>query len=84
MRKFRLIDNKSPIRIEADVGELGVEIENHPIIEIWNQKEEMRQFRFVAIDFQYSGLQIVSEIQLDDIPEDTEIEYPELDTEYIN
>lgn len=84
MRKFRLADNKSPIRVEADVGELGVEIENYPIIEIWNQKEEIRQFKFLAVDFQYSGLQIVSEIQLDDIPEDTEIEYPELDIEILN
>lgn len=84
MRKFVLVDNKSPIRVEADVGELGVEIENYPIIEVWNQREEIRQFKFIAVDFQYSGLQIVSEIQLDEVPAETEIEYPELDIEILN
>lgn len=84
MKKFRLADNTSPIRIEADIGELGVEIENYPIIEVWNQKEEIRQFKFKAVDFQYSGLQIVSEIQLDEVPADTQIDYPELDIEILN
>lgn len=83
MRKFMLVDNKSPIQIEADVGELGVEIENYPIIEVWNRKEEIRQFKFIAVDFQYSGLQIVSEIQLDEVPEDTEIQYPDIEIDML-
>jgi hypothetical protein len=84
VRKFRLADNTSPIGVNAELGELGIEIENYPLIEVWNQKEEIREFKFIAVDFQYSGLQIVSEIQLDEVPEDTEIDYPELDIEYLN
>jgi hypothetical protein len=75
MRKFRLIDNNSPIKIAANLGELGIEIENHPLTKVWNQKEEIRQFRFIAVEFQYSGLQMVSEIQLEEIPENIKIEF---------
>lgn len=71
MRKFRLIDNISPIKIEANLGELGIEIKNYPLTEVWNRKEEIRQFRFIAVEFQYSGIQMVSEIQLEEITEDT-------------
>ena len=75
MRKFRLIDNTSPIKIEANLGELGIEIENYPLTNVWNRKEEIKQFRFIAVDFQYSGIQMVSEIQLENIPKDTKIEF---------
>lgn len=78
MRKFKLVDNTSPIMVEADIGELGMEIPNYPLIEIWNRKEEIKQFQFIAVEFQHSGLQIVSEIQLDEVPEDTDIQYPDL------
>ena len=75
MRKFRLVDNTSPIKIEANLGELGIEIENYPLTNVWNRKEEIKQFRFIAVDFQYSGIQMVSEIQLENIPKDTKIEF---------
>jgi hypothetical protein len=82
-RKFILMDNDSPIPVEAENGERGIEIPNFPLLKIWNQKEEIRNFRFVAIHFENSGIQIVSEIQLEELPEDTELTFEPFDEEYI-
>lgn len=83
-RKFRLVDRDSPIPVEAELGERGIEVLNFPLLTVWNRREEIRNFRFVAIHFENTGIQMVSEIQVEEISQDTEIELEPFDEDYIS
>jgi hypothetical protein len=82
-RKFRLVDRNSPIPVEAEHGELGIELINFPMLNIWNKRDEIKNFKFVAIHFERTGIQIVSEIQVEEIPQNTEIKLEAFDEDYI-
>lgn len=83
-RKFILVDRDSPIPVEAELGERGIEIPNFPLLKVWNRREEIRNFRFVAVHFENTGIQMVSEIQLEELPQNTKIELESFDEDYIS
>lgn len=81
-RKFKLVDNNSPIFSELEVGSRGIEVNNFPLIKIWNTKKEIEEYKFVAVHFEEGSVQILSEIQLEEIPEETELSFGEHDKDY--
>lgn len=81
-RKFKLVDNNSPIFSELEIGSRGIEVNNFPLIKIWNTKKEIQEFQFVAVQFEEGSVQIVSEIQLEELPEDTELTFGDYDKDY--